>query len=180
MEPCLPLIRRIISEAIYSTVQHVVVVLGYEAQRLKDSISDLVQLTKVSVVLNREYEKGLSSSIKVGLEHVSKEYDHVLILLADMVHIDRTLIDSFLQAYLESGAPLGAVMIEGKRSHPVIFSREFFRELISLKGDVGGRELFRKHHATAFFWHAPPGVKELDIDTPEDYAQLIKPFHKNS
>lgn len=175
-----PLIRRILQEAISSRLHHVVVVLGHKGQETLDSISDLLEPDKVSVIYNREYEKGLGKSIRTGLEFLKGDYDHAMILLADMIHIDRGLIDSFLKAYLDSGAPLGAVRIEGRRSHPVIFSRRLFQELSSLEGDLGGRALFHKYSSLVFLWNAPPGLIELDIDTPEDYARLIKPFVEKS
>ncbi len=169
----IPLIVRMIEQAALSGLEHIVVVLGHEAETIQKAISPLVEEHGLAVVINQHYAKGMSTSIKAGLGVVEKTHAHAMILLADMLHIDAHLIDLLLRGYLGSGAKLGAVRIEGKRSHPVIFSRALFAELYSLEGDIGGRELFEHHHKEAFLLDAPPGYKVLDLDTPEDYSSLL-------
>ena len=72
---------------------------------------------------------------------MESKYDRCMIILADMPFITSHLINKLLHDYLASGLPIGAIRMREKRSHPVIFNRSIYKELNSLKGDNGGREI---------------------------------------
>ncbi|HOP46845.1 MAG TPA: nucleotidyltransferase family protein [Desulfobacteraceae bacterium] len=163
------MIERVLNAALDSDLDKVVLVLGYQAQRIKQSIKHILINPKLKVVLNRAFKTGMSSSIISGLAEIEENYDHVMILLADMPYINSELINLLLNRYLSSSLPLGAISIKGKRSHPVILSSQFYNELHKLKGDVGARSLFRKHSNQIFLVEPEGDYQAKDIDTLEDY-----------
>lgn len=168
------IIERALNEALDSDLDKVVLVLGYHAGRIKKVIKYILINPKLKVVLNREFRRGMSSSIISGLAEIEANYDHVMILLADMPHINSELINLLLNRYLSSSLPLGAITIKGKRSHPVILSSRFFNELNKLKGDVGARSLFRKYSDQVCLVEPEGNYDEKDIDTPDDYNSFIR------
>ena len=129
---------------------------------------------KLSVIENRQYRQGISSSILAGLLEVEETFDHVMILLADMPHIDAKLINFLLYRYLDSRLPIGAIRFKGKRSHPVIFSRAMYYELRRLRGDKGARALFLKYSDRVYLVDPGALYDDMDIDTPEDYVEFRK------
>ncbi len=167
------LICRILGEALSSRLDWIVVVLGYEAEQMQRLLAKEYPGQEYEIVFNDKYREGMASSIRAGIDLIKKDYDHAMIILADMVHIDAPLINRLLKIYLASGQSLGAVTIKGRRSHPVIFGRDLYPELLGLKGDKGGRDLFIAHEKEACLVPAPPEYREIDIDTPEDYRRLI-------
>ncbi|MCC6169359.1 MAG: NTP transferase domain-containing protein, partial [Caldilineaceae bacterium] len=84
-----------------------------------------------------------------------------------------------LAAPVVEGALHGAPVVEGAlhgapvvdsalRGAPALFDRGLWPELMAVRGDVGGREVLRRHAATA---HAIPAQTAWlrDLDTPDDF-----------
>jgi molybdenum cofactor cytidylyltransferase len=127
---------------------------------------------RLRVVENRQYQKGISSSIVAGISKVEQSCDHAMIFLADMPCIPSDLINRLLGRYLTSGMRIGAVKARGRPAHPVIFSRELYPELQDLRGDVGARSLLHKYNRSVCLVEPEGDYDTLDIDTPEDYADF--------
>ncbi|RJR16884.1 MAG: nucleotidyltransferase family protein [Desulfobacteraceae bacterium] len=168
------LLGRVLNEALSSELDSVVVVLGYMAEEIAASLEDLASNPRLSVLLNKDYEKGLSSSIKAGLAFVERDYDHVMILLADMPFISRSIINRLISNYMVSGLPLGAVNAGGRRSHPVILSRCLYPEIARLEGDKGARGIFAFYKDRVCMVDTDTPFEDRDIDTPSEYEALIK------
>jgi len=174
-----PLLARIINEALNSDLDTVVLVLGHQAEEIRDAIGQVLRHPKLKVIENRLYEQGISTSIIAGLSEVEKNSDYVMILLADMPHINAGLINFLLKGFLNSRLPLGAVRIKGKRSHPVIFSRKLFHELHQLKGDIGARELFLRYGNQVCLMEPEEFFDDMDIDTLKDYIRYRESLKNN-
>ena len=163
------LLEMILGETLKSDLNKVCLVLGHKAEEIRSALGQRLQHPKLGIVWNRQYELGLSSSIISGLSQVEKAYDHVMIILADMPHIDARLINLLLRRYQDSNLPMGAIRINKRRSHPVIFSRKMYHELHDLRGDVGARDLLQKYMDKVCLVDPEEFYGDIDIDTPEDY-----------
>ncbi|SPD73362.1 conserved hypothetical protein [uncultured Desulfobacterium sp.] len=167
------LLGRVLNQALASDLDHIVLVLGHQANDIRAALGRLVNHPKLAIMENIHYAQGISSSIITGLKEAEKIYDHVMIILGDMPHIDAGLINQLLKEYLGSHLPLGAVRIGTKRSNPVIFNRRMYDELHKLKGDVGGKELFSIYADQVCLVEPENKYDDRDIDLPEDYNDLI-------
>ncbi len=172
------LLERILDEALRSDLDEVILVLGHLFEDIRAVLGQVLEHPKLKVVENRQYKQGISSSIIAGLSEVEESHDHVMILLADMPHIDANLIDLLVRRYIDSRLPLGAIKLKTKRTHPVIFSRKLFHELHNLKGDVGARDLFKKYTDQVCLVEPEGFYDDRDIDTPEDHTKYRKTFEK--
>ncbi len=56
---------------------------------------------------------------------------------------------------------------DGRRGNPVLWSRRFFKELMTLDGDVGARHLIAKHAEAVAEVPVDGQSAFLDIDTPQ-------------
>ncbi len=168
------MLERVLNEALGSDLDRVILVLGHQAEEIRDTLGPILHVPRLEVVENRQYKQGISSSIQAGLSALQAGYVHVMVLLADMPRISSCLINLLLHNYLDSQLPLSAVKVEGKRSHPVIFSRTLFNELRELRGDVGARSLFRKYDDRVCLVEANECYDDRDIDTEEDYMEFTK------
>jgi len=166
------LLERVLEQGLGSHLDRVVLVLGFKADEIRGRIRQGKPGSPLMIVENAEFSRGMSSSILTGLSCVEKDFDHVMILLGDMPHISSRIINRLLSAYLESGRPLGALEVRGKRSHPVIIGRRFFSALHRLTGDQGARDLFIKHRDQVCLVDPGEGYDDTDIDTYEDYLEL--------
>ena len=172
------LLERILDEALRSDLDEVILVLGHLFEDIRAVLGQVLEHPKLKVIRNRQYKQGISSSIIAGLSEVEESHDHVMILLADMPHIDANLIDLLVRRYIDSRLPLGAIRLKTKRTHPVIFSRKLFHELHNLKGDVGARDLFIKYADQVCLVEPEGFYDDRDIDTLEDHTKYRKTFEK--
>jgi molybdenum cofactor cytidylyltransferase len=170
----MPMVARVLGECVRSDLDKVVVVLGFESDRIEGALGGLRLNPKVRLVVNPEYASGMSASIRAGLPEVEKEFDHVMIVLADMPFVNAGVINLLLQRYLSSECIMGAVSVKGRRSHPVIFRREIYPALMKLSGDAGARHLFQAQEMYSCLVELGDAYDDQDIDTPEDYAHLQK------
>ena len=168
------LLERVLAQALRSKLDLVVLVLGFKAREIRGKIRSGSLQSNLKIVENTDFKLGISSSIIAGLSHVEKNYAHVMILLGDMPYITSGVINRLVSGYLESGLPLGALKVRGKRSHPVIIGRPFFPALHRLTGDQGARDLFVSRKDQVCLVDPGEDYDDMDIDTYEDYLKFKK------
>jgi molybdenum cofactor cytidylyltransferase len=153
-----------------SRCDEIIVVLGFAA----DQIRPLVEgKERVKVVINPQFQKGMSASIQQGLQEISPRATGILIALADQPFIPPEVINTLIEGF--QGGTKGIVLpvYEGKRGHPVILHRKKYEgELLALQGDVGGREIVSKHPEDVLEIAVASKGVVIDIDAPEDYQEV--------
>jgi len=136
------LVRTVAEQALASKATDVIVVTGHQADLVEQALAGL----NVKFVRNPDFAGGLASSVKAGIAAVAANADGALVCLGDMPLIDAKLIDRLIEAFEPDRGHLIAVPVsDGRRGNPVLWSRRFFRELMTLDGDVGARHLIAKH-----------------------------------
>jgi molybdenum cofactor cytidylyltransferase len=158
------LVRIATEQALASKASEVIVVTGHQAELVEQALEGL----NVKFVRNPDFAGGLASSVKAGIAAVPGKADGALICLGDMPLIDAMLIDRLIEAFDPDRGNLVVVPVaDGRRGNPVLWSRRFFGELLTLDGDTGARHLTAKH-AEAVAEVPVDGISAfLDIDTPQ-------------
>jgi molybdenum cofactor cytidylyltransferase len=122
---------------------------------------------------NRQWESGVSSSVRVGIEALvaaNPQTAGVVLMLCDQPFVTREVIAGLVRAYRETGSSIIASRYGDSFGVPTLFSREHFDELKSLKGDAGAKQIIQKRLPKV---HLLPFARgEIDIDTPDDVARL--------
>ena len=163
------LVENAIDIAASSRAAETLVVLGANAAQIRAAI----QGAPARVVLNPDWETGHASSIRAGLNALSREIDAAIFVNADQPFLSTDVIDHVVQRYYETGARIVAPRYAGKRGSPVLFDRVHFDELMSLQGEQGGRELLSKYREQIQFVDFEDARLALDIDTPEEYERIV-------
>ena len=118
------------------------------------------------VVATERAAEGMGASIACGVAG-SMDADGWVIALADMPWIAPRSIVAVADAIRE-GAEIAAAHFEGKRGHPVGFSRKYGPLLAALKGDEGARSIIAaRQWALQLVEVDDPGVLR-DVDHPSD------------
>ncbi len=164
----------VVDSALASCLHRIVVVLGYEYEALEP----LLAKKDVTVIHNRHYEKGQSSSTKVGLQALTEKIDAALFLLGDQPLVTPEIINLILAAYEASPSPIVQPVFRGKRGNPVLFSRETFPRFETLKEDFGARPLFEEYVERILKVPVSSPAIHFDVDTEEDYRQLLLLEHQ--
>lgn len=126
-----------------------------------------------TVIRNEAPDKGMSSSVKLGVEAARKvKADAVVIALADMPRLTATHVYRLFDAADSSDA----VVASSNGEHPTppaLFGSDQFEALLNLDGDEGARDmvLSGKHVVTT-------PAELVDIDTPEALEKLREQFGK--
>ncbi|MBM2832467.1 MAG: molybdenum hydroxylase accessory protein, YgfJ family [Dehalococcoidia bacterium] len=141
----------------------VVVVLGFEA----DEIARRISRYPVKVVINREFRRGMSSSIRVGLEHVPAE-SAVMLFLADQPLIGRETIGRLIAEFEVGRKGIVVPVHRGRRGNPVLFHPRYRAELAVIQGDTGARGIVAAHEEDVMEVEVSEAVLR-DIDTVQDY-----------
>ena len=114
------------------------------------------------------FRRRAGHSVKAGIAAVPRMPTARSVCLGDMPLIDAKLIDRLIETFAPDRGHLIAVPVsEGRRGNPVLWSRRFFRELMTLDGDVGARHLIAKHTEAVAEVPVDGDGALLDIDTPQ-------------
>ena len=165
------LLFRTVERVLQADAGPVLVVTGHEAARAESCVATLA----VRSIFNPQFESGLLSSLQAGLQALKDSVQAAMVVLADQVFIDSTLIDAL--AGLASPQPanvLIAPLFGELRGHPVIIGRNFFSEILQHTSDPekGAQFLFKRHPKAVRLLALPPGPGSQDLDTPADYEML--------
>jgi molybdenum cofactor cytidylyltransferase len=161
-----PLIRRVAEQALQSKANPVIVVTGHRADDIAGSLSGL----DVTLVHNPDYADGLSTSLKAGLARVLDTAAGALVILADMPGVTSVVMDRLIDTFRTRPRPAIILpTVEGKRGNPVLWSREFFPELMTVTGDSGARHILGAHEEAVERVEIGAAAG-LDVDTPAALA----------
>jgi molybdenum cofactor cytidylyltransferase len=160
------LLRRIAETALELHPAEVVVVLGFESDRMKHELGDLA----VKIVLNHRWQEGIASSIRSGVESIPQTADAILIALSDQPFIPASHLSRLIVSCSREH-PIAATSYGTSPGVPACFHRMVFPELLALTGDSGARGIIGKHiqDTTAI----PCAEASIDIDTVSDYRKFF-------
>jgi molybdenum cofactor cytidylyltransferase len=164
-----PMIRRVVQAALQSKVDEVIVVLGWEADRVREALVDLPCV----FVLNREFESGQSSSVKAGVRAVSKATHAVLVLPGDVAKIDPASINKVIDDYNKYGNSIVVASHNREAGHPILLDRKLFHEIEQINEQTYGlKSVVKQHEKEVRFAVVDTANVLRDIDTPDDLKEL--------
>ncbi|HEX8289490.1 MAG TPA: nucleotidyltransferase family protein [Pyrinomonadaceae bacterium] len=164
------LLRRAVETAVQAKFETVAVVFGANPESLKKEIDDL----PAKVLINKNWETGLGSSIKTGLSALStKSLDAVIITLCDQPLISTETLQNLVEVFARARPLIAAAKYAETIGVPALFASEIFDELMSLPNDAGAKRIinkYKKHKEKIVLVSAQ--TAEFDVDTFEDYEKL--------
>jgi molybdenum cofactor cytidylyltransferase len=111
--------------------------------------------------------------LRTGVKAVPADTDGAVICLADMPQVSSDLIDRLIAAFdPEKGALVVLPTLDGKRGNPVLWSRRFFPDLMTVDGDVGARHLIAGYAEAVTEVPVSGNAAFLDVDTAETLAAV--------
>jgi len=170
-----PLVRIVVEQALASRARPVIVVTGHQRERVEAALAGL----PVKFVHNPNFADGLGTSLRAGIAALAAEVDGVIVCLGDMPQVDATLIDKLIGALdPDKGALVVVPTIDGKRGNPVVWSRRFFSDLMTVEGDIGARYLIGRYPEAVVEVPLSGTAALTDVDTPEALAAVKKELEK--
>jgi molybdenum cofactor cytidylyltransferase len=162
------LLHRAAEAGVDSGCSPVIVVLGHDAARMQSELEGFPML----IVINPDWQNGMGSSIRVGIERMEKEssVNAVAVMLCDQPYVDASIIRQLLEVYRKKNGPIVAASYGQTLGVPAIFPRRYFAALGQLPASGGAKQLLMNHPTDVF--GVPMDEAALDIDTPDDFQKL--------
>ncbi len=167
-----PLLQHSLESLINSAADEIILVLGHEADRIREALPAL----PIKIVINRDYQQGMASSLRQGLLAMDRSSEAFLVLLADQPGIGPELVNTIIRTFRQADPRRGIVrpMYRGRRGHPVLIGAQYRKEALRLRGDVGARQILMNHPGDVLEIDVEDNAVLEDIDTPEEYQNYTK------
>ena len=162
------MVRRVTQVVCAAGLDQVVVVVGANAERVKEALEDL----PVQIIPNRNWAEGMSSSLGTGLGALGRDIQAALVVLADQPGLTADLLRTLVARYETTRSPIVAPFYRGRRGNPVLFDRALFADLQAVEGDQGGRGLLARYQSSVERVTVDDAAVLLDVDTRQDYQAL--------
>jgi molybdenum cofactor cytidylyltransferase len=148
----------------------VTVVTGFEAERVQAELEGL----PVHVVLNRNWAKGMGSSINCGVRSMPGGAEGVMVMVCDQWRLEERDLERLYEAWQSDISRIcvacwkeGTAYVSGP---PVIFPRRLIPELKSMQENRGARQLIDRYMDLVEFVDMENAA--YDLDRPEDLEEL--------
>jgi len=163
------MVRRSAGNVLASRASPVIAVTGHERERTEEVLNGL----GLTFAHNPDFAEGLSTSMKAGLAALDGEVDGLLVCLGDMPRVTSETIDKLISAFdpLE-GRAICVPTWRGKRGNPVLWSSQFFDEMMEVSGAVGARHLIGSHAELVVEVEMKDDGVMIDVDTPDALARI--------
>lgn len=134
-------------------------------------ILDEADKKKICAVHNPFPDKGISYSIQLGIEACRKQDPNVqgiLFCVCDQPGITAESIKKIVDLGAKENHRIVCASLNGKYRNPAYWDQVFFKDLMELKGDQGGRVLFDRYEKY-IRGVAVDEQEVMDLDTKEDF-----------
>ena len=163
------LLQRAIANATDSVGSSVTVVLGAHAA----AIAQTLPPGSASLLINRDWQEGIASSIRLGVQRLPGACDGVMLVLADQPLVGSQMLQRLITAWRRQPRQIIASHYSSVTGVPAVFPRWCFPDLLSLRGDQGARVLLRRYAQHVIRLAHPEAA--IDIDYPEDLLEVPEP-----
>jgi molybdenum cofactor cytidylyltransferase len=159
------IVRRTARRALEAGLSPVVVVLGFEADRVREALEEL----EVVPVVNLDYAGGMQGSLQVGIGQVPEDCEAAVVILADMPLVTSAMSAGLVARFRSGTEPLVISLYGHVQAPPTLYGRALFPALRGAGGS--GRQVVQAHRDEAAAMKWPP-ASLADVDRPEDVERL--------
>lgn len=151
-----------------SGVDEIVVVTGHRDAEVRQALAS----RQIKLVLNADFQAGMSSSIQCGVRSLDDKTEAILIALADQPQIHSESISRVIAAYKTERPLLVVPTYANRRGHPIIFDASLRDEMMMLDPSQGLRQVVQAHKEQAFYLEMTNDSVLIDFDYPQDYQDF--------
>ena len=171
------LISLAIQKALKINTDEVIVVLGANHEIIREEIKHF----PITILNNRDWKLGLGKSIAFSVNYLLEKKtktNGVLIKLVDQPFITVDYLNELILNFSTKNKKIIATLYDNKKlGVPAIFDKTYFKELAYLNDDFGAKKLLKENES--YVKALIPPVKNVDLDSKEDYEKLFRINFKN-
>lgn len=160
-----PLIAATVGIALNLPVSEVVVVVGYASRRLEEALAPITE-SRLRTVVAKDWQSGLSASLKVGVRALPGDSAGFVLFLGDMPLVPMVLAQEVLEALIRDCRPVQP-WYHDVPAHPVGLPAAYYPQLLTLEGDAGAARLLQDDIEVVRL-QADSAGSVFDVDRPSD------------
>jgi molybdenum cofactor cytidylyltransferase len=164
-------VEAVVRTAAASRAERTLVVIGADGQAVRNKLGTSV----VEFAVNPDYRLGMLSSVQAGFRALSSDAEAAVIMLGDQPFLAPAVVDKVIGTYRETGKGIVIPTFQGRRGHPLLIDLKFREEVLALDPAEGLRGLMLARAGDIREVETGDANILRDMDTPEDYAGLLKP-----
>lgn len=153
---------------------------GAEAMKPNDGligeIGRELKNTDVAIVKNKNWQRGIGTSIRAGVQHLidhTSQVDGIALLVCDQPFVDAQTIRDLVALRQKTSKAIIASSYAKTLGVPALFDRSCFQELLALPDANGAKPVILANRERVAEFPFPKGA--IDIDTPDDWKKISHP-----
>ena len=161
-----PLLNHSLKALHKSKVNKVIIVLGHQ----KNEVKKIIEKNKKNILsFNKNFRKGMASSIKVGLKKVSKNDKGFIVVQSDMPFIKSSDINKIYNSIKSKKFLVHVLKFKNKVGNPIGFDRSIVKKLKKIKGDFGAKFMVKRLKKETKFIRVNNLKSFKDFDKASDF-----------
>ena len=132
----IPLIKHSVKNILASSIDELIVILGYQKEIIEKIID---KNERIKFAFNVNYENGMASSIKTGLNNLSEKTEAFFICLGDMPMVNSDIYNQLIQS--KNNKEIIVPTYNGQQGNPILFSKSIKEKIMAIQGDVGAKKI---------------------------------------
>ena len=141
----IPLIKISVKNILASSINELIIVLGHQREIIEKLID---KNEKIKFIFNKDFESGMASSIKTGLDNLSEKTESFFICLGDMPMVSHDIYDQLIKS--KDKKKIIIPTYKGQQGNPVLFDRSMKEKIVEITGDAGAKKILDKNREKIF------------------------------
>ena len=166
-----PVIRHCVETLILAGLEDIVVVVGAE----EEGVCVVLEGLPVKYARNGKPDSEMAESVRIGLGEVEASSTGVLVFLSDHPLIRPDTVRSLVVTHEAKADIIIIPIYNGRRGHPTLFPAGVIKEIFSR---TSLRDIIGAYPEKVFFLDVEDAGVALDMDTEEDYREIVLSYQK--
>ena len=161
-----PLINYSLNVLKKSKVNKIIIVLGHQHKEVKKIIK---KNKKIIFTYNKNYKKGMASSIKIGLKKISKNNKGFIIAQSDMPFVKQSDINKICRSINSKKFLVHALKYKNRVGNPIGFDSSLIKKFKNIKGQFGAKFMVKRLKNRTNFIKTKSIKSFKDFDKASDF-----------
>ena len=161
-----PLINHSLKALQKSKVNKVIIVLGHEHKKVKK----IIKKNKKNIfIYNKNFRKGMASSIKVGLRKITRSDKGFIIVQSDMPFIKTEDINKIFNSIKLKKFLVYVLKFKNKIGNPIGFDISLIKKFKNIEGEFGAKFMVKRLRNRTKFIRTGTAKSFKDFDKASDF-----------
>ena len=161
-----PLINYSLNVLTKSKVNKIILVLGHQHKEVKKIIK---KNKKIIFTYNKNYKKGMASSIKKGLKKISKNDKGFIMAQSDMPFVKQSDINKICRSINSKKFLVHALKYKNRVGNPIGFDSSLIKKFKNIKGQFGAKFMVKRLKNRTNFIKTKSIKSFKDFDKASDF-----------